>query len=76
VTLAKSDRGWISGVAGEGIVTIGDPRLKAPTARIDNVHDVNDLLTMMVDRLRSLNGRAAGARYGVARRSGGPRVRR
>lgn len=56
MTLAKSDRGWISGVAGEGIVTIGDPRLKAPTARVENVHDVDDLLTMMVDRLRTLNG--------------------
>lgn len=56
MTLPKSDRGWISGVAGEGIVTIGDPRLKAPTAGIENVDDVAGLLSTMVDRLRSLNG--------------------
>jgi peptide deformylase len=56
VTLAKSDRGWISGVAGEGIVTVGDPRLKAPTADVDIVGDVAELLVLMVDRLRSLNG--------------------
>lgn len=56
MTLAKSDRGWISGVAGEGIVTIGDPRLKAPTAGVEAVDDVARLLTTMVDRLRSLNG--------------------
>jgi peptide deformylase len=56
VTLARSDRGWISGVAGEGIVTVGDPLLKAPTAEVDNVRDVAELLATMVDRVRSLNG--------------------
>ena len=56
VTLAKSDRGWMSGVAGEGIVTIGDPRLKAPTAVVRHPGDVAALLAEMVDRLRSLNG--------------------
>src|SRR4051794_9214958 len=56
VTLAKSDRGWISGVAGEGIVTIGDPRLKAPTASVDHVEKVADLLATMTSRVRSMNG--------------------
>lgn len=56
MTLAKSDRGWMSGVAGEGIVTIGDPRLKAPTAAVAAIGDVTDLLTTMVDGLRALNG--------------------
>lgn len=56
MTLPKSDTGWISGIASEGLVTIGDPRLKAPTAEIADVTEVADLLTTMVDRLRSLNG--------------------
>lgn len=54
--LAKSDRGWMSGVAGDDVVTIGDPRLKAETDAIDDVQDVADLLARMVDRLRELNG--------------------
>lgn len=54
--LAKSDRDWISGIASEGVVTIGDPRLKAETHAIDDVHDATDLLACMVDRLRELNG--------------------
>ncbi|MEV6522329.1 peptide deformylase [Longispora sp. NPDC051575] len=56
MTLAQSDRGWISGTAGEGIVTIGDPRMKAPTRGVADVDDVAELLTTLVDRLRSLNG--------------------
>lgn len=56
MTLAQSDRGWISGVAGEGVVTIGDPRLKAPTSVIHSPEEVRDLLASMVDGLRSLNG--------------------
>lgn len=54
--LAKSDRGWMFGVAGDDVVTIGDPRLKAETGAIDDVQDVADLLARMVDRLRDLNG--------------------
>jgi len=54
--LAKSDRGWMSGIAGDDVVTIGDPRLKAETEAVDTVHKVTDLLTRMVDRLRELNG--------------------
>jgi len=54
--LAKSDRGWMSGVAGDDVVTIGDPRLKAVTGAIDDVQEVAGLLARMVDRLRELNG--------------------
>lgn len=54
--LAKSDRAWMSGVAGEDVVTIGDPRRKAETKTISNVHDVAELLDWMVSRLRTLNG--------------------
>ncbi len=56
MNLAKSDRGWMSGVAGDDVVTIGDPRLKAETQAIDHVHDAAELLARMVDRLRELNG--------------------
>lgn len=54
--LAKSDRGWMAGVVGDDVVTLGDPRLKAETEAIDDVEDVVDLLARMVDRLRELNG--------------------
>lgn len=54
--LAKSDRAWISGSAGDDVVTIGDPRLKAETQAIGDVHDAADLIARMVDRLRELNG--------------------
>ena len=54
--LAKSDRGWMAGVVGDDVVTIGDPRLKAENAAIDDVQEVADLLIRMVDRLRELNG--------------------
>jgi peptide deformylase len=56
VTLAKSDRGWMAGSSGEGIVTLGDPRLKAPSATVADPSEVSDLLTEMVARLRALNG--------------------
>lgn len=56
MNLAKSDRGWMSGVVGDDVVTIGDPRLKAETQAIGDVQAVADLLTRMVDRLRELNG--------------------
>jgi peptide deformylase len=56
VTLPESGQGWICGVAGDGIVTIGDPRLKAPTVRVDDPAQVTTLMTQMVDGLRALNG--------------------
>lgn len=56
MNLAKSDRGWMSGIAGDDVVTIGDPRLKAETQPIGDVQAVADLLARMVARLRELNG--------------------
>lgn len=46
----------MAGVAGDGIVTIGDPCLKAPTSHVDSIHQVGELLDSMVTRLRALNG--------------------
>ena len=56
MTPARSDRNWMSGVAGEGIVTIGNPQLKAPAASVAVPGDVAELLASMVAGLRSLNG--------------------
>ena len=56
MNLAKSDRGWMSGVADDDVVTIGDPRLKAETRAVDHVDDAAELLVHMVNRLRELNG--------------------
>ncbi|MGH3717798.1 MAG: peptide deformylase [Pseudonocardiaceae bacterium] len=56
MNLAKSDRGWMSGVAGDDVVTIGDPRLKAETQAVDHVDDAAELIARMVSRLRELNG--------------------
>jgi peptide deformylase len=53
---AKSDRGWMSGIADDDVVTIGDPQLKAETEAIGDVRDVAELLACMVSRLRELNG--------------------
>jgi peptide deformylase len=56
MTLPRSNQDWIAGIAGDGIVTAGDPRLKQPTARAEHTQEVLDLLGAMVSRLRSLNG--------------------
>lgn len=46
----------MSGIAGDDVVTIGDPRLKAETQAVDHVDDAAELLARMVNRLRELNG--------------------
>ncbi|WP_125773065.1 peptide deformylase [Antribacter gilvus] len=56
MTLARSNTDWITGIAGEGVVTIGDARLKAPTSIVDIDQDTVSLLDSMVARLRALNG--------------------
>jgi peptide deformylase len=56
MTLPRSSQDWIAGIAGDGIVTIGDPRLKQAVSRARDARDVLELLTAMTDRLRSLNG--------------------
>lgn len=55
MALVKSDRGWMSGQAGDDIVTIGDPRLKSATRSV-STDEAADLLGQMVNRLRTLNG--------------------
>lgn len=54
--LAKSDRGWMSGTAGDDVVTIGDPRLKRETKSVGDATEVAGLLDRMTSRLRELNG--------------------
>src|SRR5262245_26457971 len=56
MTLARSSQEWIKGIASEGVVTIGDPRLEAPTTDTHDAEQVRPLLDAMVTRLRSLNG--------------------
>jgi peptide deformylase len=56
MALPRSDQGWITGIAGDGIVTIGDPRLKQQTAAVEAPEDAAGLLAAMVTRLRGLNG--------------------
>jgi peptide deformylase len=56
MTLPRSNQDWIAGIAGDGLVTIGDPRLKQATVPVTDARDVPELLAAMVDRLRGLNG--------------------
>lgn len=56
MSLLKSDRQWMAGVAGEGVVTIGDPRLRAGSEPRSEPADVVELLRDMTERLRALNG--------------------
>jgi peptide deformylase len=56
MTLPRSNQDWIAGIAGDGLVTIGDPRLKAPAALVQDARDVLALLDSMTGRLRELNG--------------------
>jgi peptide deformylase len=55
MTLPRSDSSWIDGAVDDGVVTIGDPRLKAPTATVD-AGEAAKLLKTLVTRLRDLNG--------------------
>lgn len=56
MTLPRSNQDWIAGIAGDGMVTVGDPRLKEPTALVRDARDVLTLLDSMTGRLRDLNG--------------------
>jgi peptide deformylase len=56
MTLPRSNKDWMAGIAGDGLVTIGDPFLKAPTALVQDARDVLGLLDSMTSRLRDLNG--------------------
>ena len=56
MTLPRSDKDWIAGIAGDGIVTVGDPRLKNGTVLVEDPREVAELLAVMAARLRGLNG--------------------
>jgi peptide deformylase len=72
----RSANNWVKGVADEGVVTIGDPRLKAPTTTVDAA-DAGDLLTSLVTRLRELSGAGLAApQIGVSVRAAVIEVRR
>lgn len=75
MTLPRSDNDWVNGVT-DDVVTLGDPRLKAPTATIDAA-DAGDLLATLATRLRELNGAGLAApQIGVSVRAAIVEVRR
>ena len=76
MTLPRSASSWINGTADDDIVTIGDPRLKAPTAPI-NAGEATELLSTLVSRLRELNGAGLAApQIGVSVRAAIVEVRK
>lgn len=67
---------WVDGVADDGVVTIGDPRLKAPTTTVGPA-GADDLLETLVTRLRALRGAGLAApQIGVSVRAAVVEVRR
>jgi peptide deformylase len=56
MTLPRSNPDWIAGITGDGLVTVGDPRLKQPAALVQDPRDVLALLESMTGRVRDLNG--------------------
>jgi len=76
MTRPRSDNNWVKGIADDGVVTLGDPRLKAPTAAV-TAADAADLLGSLVTRLRSLNGAGLAApQIGASVRAAVVEVRR
>ena len=76
MTLPRSDSSWINGAFDDAVVTIGNPRLKAPTAAIDAA-DAAELLKILVTRLRELNGAGLAApQIGVSVRAAIVEVRK
>ncbi|MFD7310744.1 peptide deformylase [Promicromonospora sp. NPDC059942] len=72
----RSDDNWIKGVADDDLVTIGDPRLKAPTSEIE-ADQAQELLATLTTRLRELNGAGLAApQIGVSVRAAIVEVRR
>ncbi|MFI2366329.1 peptide deformylase [Promicromonospora sp. NPDC019610] len=72
----RSDDNWIKGVADDDLVTIGDPRLKAPTSEIE-AGAAQELLTTLTTRLRELKGAGLAApQIGVSVRAAIVEVRR
>jgi len=56
MTKAESDARWIAGQAGPGLVTVGDPRLRAGGRLIEDVAEAVAVLERMTALLRELNG--------------------
>ena len=76
MTLPRSASSWVDGAVDDDVVTIGDPRLKAPTATID-AEEAAELLEALVTRLRELNGAGLAApQIGVSVRVAIVEVRR
>lgn len=72
----RRENNWVKGVADDGVVTLGDPRLKAPTTAV-GATDAGDLLSSLVTRLRELHGAGLAApQIGVSVRAAVIEVRR
>jgi hypothetical protein len=56
MTLPRSNQDWISGIVGEGLVIVGDPRMKEPAVLVRDPRNVLTPLDSMTGRLRDLNG--------------------
>lgn len=52
----KSDASWLAGEARPDVVTVADPRLRAPAERIDDVDAVAGRVDAMVALLREMRG--------------------
>ena len=67
---------WAQGVADDGVVTIGDPRLKAPTTTVDTA-EAAELLQALTTRLRALRGAGLAApQIGISVRAAVVEVRK
>lgn len=76
MTQHRSDDNWLQGIADDDVVTVGDPRLRAPTAPVDAA-SARDLLGTLTARLRELNGAGLAApQLGVSVRAAIIEVRR
>ncbi len=56
VDARKSDGSWLAGGARPEVVTVGDPLLRAPVERIDDVEAIADRVDAMVALLREMRG--------------------
>lgn len=56
MTKAESDARWMAGQAAPGLVTVGDPRLRAGGHPIEDVAEAVAVLKRMTALLRELNG--------------------
>jgi peptide deformylase len=72
----RSGNSWAQGVADDGVVTIGDPLLKAPTTSVETA-EAGELLKALVTRLRELHGAGLAApQIGVSVRAAIVEVRK